>query len=63
MYNQLYYVENTIINTYHKGMLENKVNAYPKSYPKEHGDYPCNAAAPLTISVNSVVMAACLALL
>lgn len=25
--------------------------------------YPCKAAAPLTISVNSVVMAACLALL
>ncbi len=25
------------------------------------GLYPCNAAAPLTISVSSVVMAACLA--
>lgn len=29
----------------------------------QEGNYPCNAAAPLTISVNSVVMAACLALL
>jgi hypothetical protein len=26
MYNQLYYVENTIINTCLKGMLENKMN-------------------------------------
>ena len=31
MYNQLYYIENTLINTYHKGMLEIKMNSTPKS--------------------------------
>ena len=30
MYNQLNYVENTIINTSHNGMLENKMETTPK---------------------------------
>ena len=61
MYNQGTKAGNTIINTLLNDFTIKKTNDQSKFPIGGQEAYPCSAAAPLTISVNSVVIAACLA--